>query len=78
MIDSKIVKEKNILAILSTNNEGEHYVGAYSLAVVKIDNGKFAHISIRRFGDKETATHFYNVILGEEDWTEDDEMYWDT
>ena len=78
VIDSKIVKEKNILAILSTNNEGEHYVGAYSLAVVKIDNGKFAHISIRRFGDKETATHFYNVILGEEEWTEDDEMYWDT
>jgi hypothetical protein len=78
VIDSKIVKEKNILVILSTNNEGENYMGAYSLAVVKIDKDKFGHISIRRFGDKETATHFYKLILGEKEWTEDDEIYWDT
>lgn len=78
VIDSKIVKEKNILAVLSTNIEGENYTGSYSLAVVKIDKDKFGHISKRRFGNKETATHFYKLILGEEEWTEDDEIYWDT
>lgn len=77
VVDSKVVKEKNMLAILSTNNEGEVF-GAYSLAVVKIDKGKYAHVSIRRFGDKEIAAHFYKLIIGEEEWTDDDEIYWNT
>ena len=66
-----------MLAVLSTNNEGEVF-GAYSLAVVKIDKGKYGHASLRRFGDKETATHFYKLIIGEEEWSDDDEIYWDT
>ena len=77
VIDSKVVKEKNMLAVLSTNNEGEVF-GAYSLAVVKIDKGKYGHVSLRRFGDKETAKHFYKLIIGEEKWSDDDEIYWDT
>lgn len=77
VIDCKVVKEKNMLAVLSTNNEGEVF-GAYSLAVVKIDKGKYGHVSLRRFGDKETATHFYKLIIGEEEWSDDDEIYWDT
>ena len=77
VIDSKLVKEKNRLAILSTNNEGEVF-GAYSLSVVKIDKGKYGHVSLKRFGDKETATHFYKLIIGEEKWTNDDEIFFDT
>ncbi len=77
VIDRKVVKEKNMLAILSTNKEGEVF-GAYSLAIVKIDKGKYCHISLRRFGNKETATHFYKLIIGEEKWTDEDEIYWDT
>lgn len=77
VIDSKVVTEKNMLAILSTNNEGEVF-GAYSLAVVKIEKGKFCHISLKRYGDKDTAMHFYKLIIGEEEWTEEDEIWWDT
>ena len=77
VMDSKVVKEKNMLAILSTNNEGEVF-GAYSLAIVKIEKEKFCHISLKRYGDKEAASHFYKLIIGEEAWTEEDEIWWDT
>ena len=77
VIDSKVVKGKNMLAILSTNNEGEVFE-AYSLAVVKIDKGKYGYVSLKTFGDKETAVHFYKLIIGEEKWSDDDEIYWDT
>lgn len=77
VIDCKVVKEKNMLTILSTNNEGEVF-GAYSLAVVKIEKDKFCHISLKRYGDKDTALHFYKLIIGEEEWAEDDEIWWDT
>lgn len=77
VMDSKVVKEKNMLAILSTNNEGEVF-GAYSLAIVKIEKKKFCHISLKRYGDKEAASHFYKLIIGEEAWTEEDEIWWNT
>lgn len=77
VMDSKVVKEKNMLAILSTNNEGEVF-GAYSLAIVKIEKEKFCHISLKRYGDKEAASHFYKLIIGEEARTEEDEIWWDT
>lgn len=77
VLDGKIVKEKDMLAILSTNNEGEVF-GAYSLAIVKIEKEKYCHISLKRYGDKESATHFYRLIIGEEEWTEEDEIWWDT
>lgn len=77
VMDSKVVKEKNMLAILSTNNEGEVF-GAYSLVIVKIEKEKFCHISLKRYRDKEAASHFYKLIIGEEAWTEEDEIWWDT
>lgn len=77
VLDSKVVKEKDMLAILSTNNEGEVF-GAYSLAIVKIEKEKYCHISLKRYGDKESASHFYKLIIGEEEWTEEDEIWWDT
>ena len=77
VMDSKVVKEKNMLAIHSTNNEGEVF-GAYSLAIVKIEKEKFCHISLKRYGDKEAASHFYKLIIGEEAWTEEDEIWWAT
>lgn len=34
--------------------------------------------SLKRYGDKEAASHFYKLIIGEEAWTEEDEIWWDT
>jgi hypothetical protein len=77
VVESKVVSEKNMLAILCTNNEESVY-GAYSLVIVKIEKGAFCHISLKRYGHKTTALHFYKLIIGEEEWTENDEIMWDT
>lgn len=78
VIESKLVKEKQQLVILSTNHKEEHYLGTYSLALVVIDQGKFAHISLRRYGDGKLAKHFYRLLIGEEKWNDDDMIMWDT
>ena len=77
VIDKAIIPDKNDLIVLSTNNEGEQVFGAYSLCSVKIENGKFVHMSIKRFGSKDEGTHFFNLIIGKEQWTEEDEIFWD-
>lgn len=78
VIDKAVVSKKSILAILSTNNEGEGVYGSYSVSGVKIDKGFFIHISFRRFGNRGDATHYYKVLIGEEVMTDEDEIYWDT
>ena len=45
---------------------------------LKIENEKFVHMSIKRYGSKDIATHFFKLIIGEEEWTEDDIIMWDT
>lgn len=77
VIDSKVVKKKNILAILSTNHKENGYYGTYSVCIVKIDNGFYLHICVERFGYYDDATHFYKVLIGEERMTEEDEIDWD-
>ena len=42
------------------------------------EDKNFSHISLKRYGDKEAASHFYKLIIGEEAWTEEDEIWWDT
>lgn len=78
VIDKAIIPTKNDLIILCTNNEGEQVFGSYALCSVKIENGKFVHMSIKRYGSKDVATHFFNLIIGKEKWTEEDEIWWDT
>jgi len=78
VIDTKVVKEKKMLAIISTNNKGEGVYGTYSVCIVKQSKGYFVHISLRRFGYREDASHFYKVLIGDETMTEDDEIFWDT
>ena len=78
VIDKTIIPDKNDLIVLCTNNEGEQVFGAYALCSVKIENGKFVHMSIKRYGSKDIATHFFNLIIGKEEWTEEDEIWWDT
>lgn len=78
VIDKAIIPDKNDLIVLCTNNEGEQVFGAYALCSVKIEKGKFVHMSIRRYGSKDVATHFFNLIIGKEEWTEDDMIWWDT
>lgn len=77
VIDNAVIPDKNELIVLCTNNEGEVF-GAYALCSVKIENGKFVHMSIKRYGSKDVAIHFYNLIIGKEEWTEDDKIWWDT
>lgn len=78
VIDKAIISAKNVLIVLCTNNEGEDVVGAYSLCSIKIENEKFVHMSIKRYGSKDVAIHFFNLIIGKEEWTEDDMIWWDT
>ena len=78
VIDKAIIPDKNDLSVLCTNNEGEQVFGAYALCSVKIENGKFVHMSIKRYGSKDIAAHFFNLIIGKEEWTEDDMIWWDT
>jgi hypothetical protein len=78
VIDKAIIPDKNDLIVLCTNNEGEQVFGAYALCSVKIEKGKLVHMSIRRYGSKDVATHFFNLIIGKEEWTEDDMIWWDT
>jgi len=78
VIDKAIIPDKNDLIVLCTNNEGEQVFGAYALCSVKIEKGKLVHMSIRRYGSKDVATHFFNLIIGKEEWTEDDLILWDT
>lgn len=78
VIDKAIIPDKKDLIVLCTNNEGEQVFGAYALCSIKIENGKFVHMSIKRYGSKDVATHFLNLIIGKEEWTEEDEIWWDT
>lgn len=77
VIDKDIIPDKNDLVVLCTNNEGEQVFGAYALCSVKIENGKFIHSSIRRYGSRDVATHFFNLIIGKEEWTDEDIISWD-
>ncbi|MBQ8705315.1 MAG: HNH endonuclease [Paludibacteraceae bacterium] len=78
VIAKSIIPDKGDLIVLCTNNEGENIFGAYALCSVKIENEKFVHMSIKRFGDKKTATSFFNLTIGKTEWTEDDVIMWDT
>lgn len=78
VIDKSIIPEKNDLIVLCTNREGEGVYGAYALCSIKIENKKFVHMSIRRYGSNEVASRFFKLLTGEEEWTEDDYILWDT
>lgn len=78
VIAREINKKKNKLVVLSTNKGQEHYYGTYSLAYVMIDRGYYVHIVYRRFSTNNEATHFYRVLLDEEELTEEDEIWLDT
>ena len=78
VIDKAVIPDKNMLAIISTNNGGEGVYRSYSVSGVKIDKGFFIHISFRCFSTREEATHYYKVQIGEEVMTKEDEIYWDT
>ncbi len=76
VVDSAI-NPNNEIIVLSSSGEGEGIFGAYSLVSIKINKGKFIHTSLKRFGNKENAMHFFNLLAGKEKWTEDDENLWD-
>ncbi len=77
VMDSCFDVDGETLVVLSTTNEGEVF-GAYSLATIKIENDKFCHTNLKRFGNKEDALHFYKLHIGEVEWTEEDFNMWDT
>lgn len=48
----------------------------YNINIVAQKNGFFSHECFMRYYDKEYATHIYKTLIGEEEWTmEDDEMW---
>lgn len=78
VIDKAIIPKKNDLIVLCTNYEVENTYGAYALCSIIIENGRFVHMSIKRYGSKDDATHFFKLFIGEEKWTDDDQNWWDT
>ena len=78
VIDRAIIPDKDDMIVLCTNNDGENVWGAFSLISVEIVRDKYIHSIIRRFGNRERATRFYRLIIGEEEWTDDDLIMWDT
>lgn len=78
VLEREIHVKKDMLVVLSRNKGEEHYYGTYSLTCVMIEKGYFVHRSVKRFGTKEDATHFYRVLLGEEKLTREDEIWLDT
>lgn len=78
VVAREINKKKNMLVILSTNKGKEQYYGTYSLVCVKIEKGYYIHMGYKRFSTKEDASHFYRVLLDEEELTEEDIIWLDT
>lgn len=78
VINKTLISDKNDLIVLCTNNDGEMILGAYALCSIRIENGEYVHLCIRRFGYLEDATRWYKLIIGEEEWTDDDLIWWDT
>ena len=78
VIDRAIIPDKDDMIVLCTNNDGENVWGAFSLISVEIVRDKYIHSIIRRFGNRERATRFYRLIIGEEEWTDEDLIMWDT
>ncbi len=74
----EINEKKNILVVLSRNNGEEHYMGTYSLTCVRIEKDHYIHMAYRNFSTSEDATHFYRFLLGEEELTEEDDIWLDT
>lgn len=78
VIERAIDPKENSLYVLSTNNK-DGYVGAYSIAEIKIKFNKFIHISMKRFGDVTDATKFYKSLIGEYELTDDEAiLYWES
>ncbi len=77
VIDKAIIPNKNDLIVLCTNYE-DGFWGAYALCSIKIENENFVHMSIQRYGSKDIALHFFNLLIGKEEWTEKDIIMWDT
>ena len=78
VIAREINVKENKLVVLSRNRQEEHYFGTYSLTSVIIEKGYYVHKAYNRYSTKEKATHFYRVLLGEEELTEEDEIMLDT
>ena len=78
VIDKAINPQNNQLIVLSRNNGEENSFGAYSLCSIVIENGKYNHKSLKRFGERDLSTRYFNLFSGKEEWTEDDDMIWDT
>ena len=78
VLEREINPNKKSLVVLTKNKGEEHEYGTYSLALVTIENGFYIHMSFRRFSIKQDAYHFYKVLLGEDELSEEDVIMLDT
>lgn len=76
VIDKAIIPEKKDLIVLCTNNKDGMY--SHALCSVKLEKGFFVHMSIKRFSNKDVASRYFKLIIGEEEWTTEDAIWWDT
>lgn len=79
VLDKAIREDKKDLIVLSgIKPDDDDVFGAYSLCLIKVVNDIFMHKSIKRFSNREEATRFFKIIIGELVATDDDYIMWDT
>ena len=80
VLDKAIREDKRDLIVLSSikPDDDDDVFGAYSLCLIKVVNDIFMHKSIKRFSNREDATRFFKIIIGELVATDDDYIMWDT
>ena len=67
---------KHDLIILCMNTKAEKEEVDYTINIVKQKGGSFFHECFMKYYHKDYASHIYKALIGEEEWTEDDDaMY---
>lgn len=67
---------KHDLIILCMNTKAEKEEVDYTINIVKQKGGSFFHECFMKYYHKDYASHIYKALIGEEEWTEDDDAMW--
>jgi len=74
----KGISEDGQLIVFAANCEDDGVIGDYALCSVEIKFSKYIHYCIHRFGEKDLATHYFKLYIGEEEWTDEDFNFMDS
>lgn len=67
---------KHDLIILCMNTKAEKEEVDYTINIVKQKGGSFFHECFMKYYQKDYASHIYKALIGEEEWTDDDDAMW--